>query len=389
MINPDHPIHLDRRHRVNLGSYYTEGQYVDIVWRMLVPHLMNDSVILDSSCGYGNFLRPEMPHIQIGGDIDAAAIQAAREIHKEGDVSLYTSNALASVGRGRYHITDAAHLCVIGNPPYNDRTSLVRSNIKRSDTASNAAVDPDLRTRDLGLSFLLSYQKLRADVVCVLHPLSYLIKLSNFNALRSFTNQYRLIDGKIISSGVFKETSKRTRFPILVALYKKDVGIYYQEVLSFNFDVIGGQPFSIGKFDNVSRHVRKYPDKRRKPRPGDILFWTLRDINALKRNRTFVDKHSANTIIVDPRELDYYVYIDVFKQFSRHVPYYFGNCDPLIDHDLFQDYKEHFIVECLSRHERLVPHFAGYRHDDKAVLAQARNEIRSYFKQLLGVHYVP
>ena len=387
MTTAEHQTHLGECQRVNLGSYYTDGQFVDIVWRMLEPHLTNASVILDSSCGYGNFLRPKMSYAQIGGDIDAAAIQAAREKHQGSALSLYTTNALESVGRARYQIPDAAHLCVIGNPPYNDRTSLVRSDLKRSPTALTAAVDPDLRARDLGLSFLLSYQKLRADVVCVLHPLSYLIKRANFNALKAFTSQYRLIDGKIISSGVFKETSKAMQFPILIALYRKGAGMSYQEALDFNFDVVGGTSFSLSQFDDISRYVRKYPDKRQKPKSGDILFWTLRDINALKRNRTFVAKHSANTIIVDPRQLDYYVYIDVFKQFSGHLPYYFGNCEVLIDNNLFLKRKKHFIIECLSRNEWLAPHFHRICRGDDAVLAHARKEIRSYFKQLLGVHY--
>jgi hypothetical protein len=65
----------------------------------------------------------------------------------------------------------------------------------------------------------------------------------------------------------------------------------------------------------------------------------MRDINALKRNQTFVQKFNSNTIIIDKSKLDYYIYIDVFKQFSCHVPYYFGNCNVLIDNALFIKYK--------------------------------------------------
>jgi len=60
-----------------------------------------------------------------------------------------------------------------------------------------------LSQRDLGISFLLSYNKLAADFVCVLHPLSYLIKKSNFEALWQFKDNYRLVDSVVISSGVF------------------------------------------------------------------------------------------------------------------------------------------------------------------------------------------
>lgn len=40
--------------------------------------------------------------------------------------------------------------------------------------------DEDLFDRDLGVSFLKSYNKLKADVICILHLLSYLIKKTNF-----------------------------------------------------------------------------------------------------------------------------------------------------------------------------------------------------------------
>ena len=376
--------HLDHAQRVNLGSYYTEDQFVDIVWRMATPHLKKSSVVLDSSCGTGNFLRPDADYRQIGGDIDAAAIKTAKA---KPNIAFYVNNALAEVGRGRYHIAPGAHLCVIGNPPYNDRTSLNRNAVKRGNTG--AAVDPDLQTRDLGLSFLLSYQKLQADLVCVLHPLSYLIKRANFNALKTFTAEYRLLDGKVISSGVFEQTSKTTHFPILIALYKKGSSMSRQEILDFTFEVVGGDPFALSQFDDITRYARKYPDKKQQPQNGDIFFWTLRDINALKRNRTFVDKPGPHTIVIEPRQLDYYVYIDVFKRFARHVPYYFGNCDVLIDNDSFQQHKQHFILDSLSRHAVLRPRFPGVDYNDADALAKARQTIHAYFKRLLGAHYVP
>ena len=72
----------------------------------------------------------------------------------------------------------------------------------------------------------------------------------------------------------------------------------------------------------------------------------MRDINALKRNQTFVKNFGFNTIVIDKNKLDYYVYVDVFKRFADKVPYYFGNCDVLIDDSLFQKYKKIFFVGC-------------------------------------------
>ena len=71
----------------------------------------------------------------------------------------------------------------------------------------------------------------------------------------------------------------------------------------------------------------------------------MRDINALKRNQTFVKNFGFNTIVIDKNKLDYYVYVDVFKRFADKVPYYFGNCDVLIDDSLFQKYKKYFLSD--------------------------------------------
>jgi type I restriction-modification system DNA methylase subunit len=53
--------HLDRREQVNLGSFYTPKEIVDLAYSLLiknVPHLENWT-IFDSSCGYGSFLTTE------------------------------------------------------------------------------------------------------------------------------------------------------------------------------------------------------------------------------------------------------------------------------------------------------------------------------------------
>ena len=374
--------HLNYERRVNLGSYYTQNQFVDVVWQMIRPYLSKKSVILDSSCGYGNFLKKDEPYQQIGGDIDETAIKIAT---KNNDMHFYVKNALNMVSRNQYSIKIHSHLCIIGNPPYNDRTSIIRQNIKHN----KIQIDKDIVTRDLGMSFLLSYQKLSADIVCVLHPLSYLTKQANFNLIRNFTNKYKLIAGKIISSSMFKESSKSMGFPILIGLYKKSaLGISYKDILNFNFEILGGKTFSLTNFDNISSYVQKYPNKHKKPSNNDILFWTLRDINALKRNQTFIKKYSPNAIIINQKQLDYYIYIDVFKHFSKYIPYYFGNCDVLINNNLFIKYKKYFILECLARHQNLRKYFYDFDCESTKNIILAKQKINTYFRQLLGEHYV-
>ncbi len=379
-MTADTAHHLDSTLRINLGAYYTKETFVDLVWQLIRPHLRPQTVILDSSCGFGNFFRPNKSYRQIGNDIDKEAIENIKDLA----IECHNRNALYQVSRSQYKISNRAHLCIIGNPPYNDTTSLIRRQIKND----KPLIDQDLATRDLGLSFLLSYQKLNADLVCVLHPLSYLIKPSNFRRLKRFTSSYQLIEAKVISSAVFSQASRAIHFPIVIALYLKSRrGMNYQDMLNFRFWVEGGHAFTLADFDTITEYVHKYPNHRWKPKADDLLFWTLRDLNALKRNQTFVTKPSTNTIIIDKSQLDYYVYIDVIKEFSHRFPYYFGNCDVLIDDQGFKQHRQHFIIEALSRHPALRRYYPDFDLSVRAV-SLARNRIQLYLQELLGDHYV-
>ncbi|HPX90954.1 MAG TPA: hypothetical protein PKZ93_05520, partial [Spirochaetota bacterium] len=143
--------------------------------------------------------------------------------------------------------------------------------------------------------------------------------------------------------------------------------------------------FSLNDFDFISNYIDKYPIKNVKHNDTDILFWTMRDINALKRNRTFMGEFGCDTIIVDKNKLDYYIYVDVFKQFSYLIPYYFGNLEVFINNELFNKYKDYFIYECVMRNNFLEKHISF----NKNISLQKANEvIIDYFKSLLGQHYV-
>lgn len=370
--------HLNHIDRVNLGAYYTPESLVNQVWKIIKPYIESKTTILDTSCGYGGFLKHPHTGKKIGNDIDIVAVDKAKE---NTGSSLFNYNGLHQVSRSAYGINSSDKLCIIGNPPYNDRTSIIREHIK-----SNAmAIDADIKTRDLGMSFLLSYDKLDADLVCVLHPLSYLIKSANFKALNKFSQKYKLLQGHIISSACFSQASKAMNFPIVIALYQKDkIGTSYADIVDFAWQ-IEDKSFKLNSFNDISNYIKKYPSKHQQAKKDDLLFWTMRDINALKRNQTFVKKLGTNTLIIDKSKLEYYIYVDVFKQFSRHIPYYFGNCNVLIDNELFQQYKKYFILEALSRHHYLRQYFAPF---DSESLNNVKYQIMKYFQQLLGGHYV-
>ncbi len=381
--------HLGYKNRVNLGSYYTPSEIVRTAWEMLAPYVNPQTTIIDSACGYGDFLKKRGQAITIGCDIDETAIDVARK--NSDDVRFFQTNALHDVSRAKFGIPKQAHLIVVGNPPYNDRTSLIRHSIK----SVNFDIDEDIASRDLGISFLRSYNKLEADLICVLHPLSYLIKPTNFRQLKEFTANYRLIEGLLISSWEFPESAKRTPFPIVLALYERDTqGMTYNFIRSFCFRPAGKSGFCLDDFDYITGYVDKYPKKKqpiyvdensnRSEKDEPLFFWTMRDINALKRNRTFVESYSANTIILDKRKLDYYAYVDVFKRNLHRLPFYFGNCDVLIDDNLFRQYKSAFISDTVRHHPFLKKHFQIHPIEKP----QAAAGLDMYFKSLLGEHHV-
>ncbi len=375
--NQKHLNHIDA---VNLGSYYTPEVIVDLAYSILQKNIkyIKDFSIIDSSCGYGSFLaRKNIAKRLIGADIDQKAVSEAKKII--GEVDFICQNSLLNVNRSSLNIKDDEKIIAIGNPPYNDTTSIIRNSIK--DTSIQDKIDTDIKTRDLGMSFLLSYDKLKADYVCVLHPLSYLIKKANFGLLSKFAKNYKLIDGTIISSHEFSDTSRGMAFPILVALYKRDEqGMSYDYIQNYQFKVKDDGVFRLKDFDTIVNYVQKYPNKKflNKNDKPVAKFWTLRDINALKRNRTFINEDTYNTVYVLMEKLPYYCYIDVFKQYTDKMPYFIGNCDVIIDDDKFNKIKECFIDQSVHTNPVLKNKFNFRKIPD------AKLKIDNYFKELLG-----
>jgi hypothetical protein len=273
-----------------------------------------------------------------------------------------------------------AKIIIVGNPPYNDTTSIIRKDIK----GIKFLRDSEVVSRDLGISFLLSYNKLQADYVCVLHPLSYLIKKANFEALRQFKNNYRLMDAVIISSGVFSATSKTTSFPIIIAFYKRDLfGMDYDYIAHYQFRTSDNKSFNISQWDTIGNYVSKYPNRKAVSEDETVAyFYTMRDINALKRTATFLKKETYNAVRVTEPKLPYYCYTDIFKDYIPHIPYYFGNSEVMIDNSAFIELRKLFEQKSVQKHPELasVIETTHYNDTDK--------ELTNYFHGLLGDYYV-
>jgi hypothetical protein len=363
--------HLNRIEQVNLGSYYTKPKLVLKVYDLLRKHISNfdEYTIVDNSCGYGSFLDFDISNKKIGADIDKVALEKVKS-----NAILIEHNSLAKINRHSYNISDTEKIIMVGNPPYNDTTSIIRNKVKQEQKETNA-----IKTRDLGMSFLLSYNILNADFICVLHPLSYLIKKTNFNTLYEFTKNYKLLDCEIISSQEFTDKTSATFFPIAIALYCKGQ-MTYNFIENYDFNV-GNKKFILKELVSVGNFISKYPNQKFVQEEDAITkFYTMRDINALKRSKTFVEATTDNTIFVQRSKLDYYCYVDVFKKFIPHVPYYFGNCDVMIDNDKFQNIKECFVRYSAEKNVSLRKYSKEIRNH--------KEKIKEYFTELLGEHYV-
>lgn len=325
--------HLNKIKTINLGAFYTPKSIVDLTYTIIGKHInIKDFIILDSSCGYGSFLNINHNNL-IGCDIDELALKENNSTN-----NLFHINSLFNLTRGKIKIKNNDKLLIIGNPPYNDYTSQIRKNIKNK---LDYICHVDLQSRDLGISFLKSYQKLNADYICVLHPLSYLIKKTNFNSLKQFKDNYILKDGIIISSKHFTFNNKE--FPIIIAFYEKNEnGMTFEYINKYKFKTMNNKTFSLDNFDFIYNYVNKYPKKNTNGKKIEGYFYTLRDINALARNKTFISSPINNAIPIFKEQLPYYYYIDVFKKYIHMLPYWIGNLDVFINNNDFIKNSDYF-----------------------------------------------
>lgn len=318
--------HLSKEDIIKNGSIFTPDYIVELVVKQIKNKLSDNTTIIDFGAGYGAFSSAflNLPHKRIiATDCDEQSINFIKQEHSGVDTIL--ENSLLGIDKSKY--ADNDEIIVVGNPPYNDVTSQYKKGEKGS-----FEMDEDVYARDLGISFLKMYDKIGARYICVLHPLSYLCKKNNFSSLGVFNYHYKLVSGILFSSKHFESIKKtNAEFPVVAALYERNGGMTFDYILNFKFDVFGSdKKYVIGAFNTIDGVVDKYPTKIKNDE--DLQFYTLRDINALHRNRTFLTGFCANGIKMTKEKLHYYAWLDLFKNNfdAGEFGYLFGNLSPLL-----------------------------------------------------------
>ncbi len=343
--------HLPKNERIRLGSYYTPERLVKQVHEFIMPYLENKkikSIVFDSAGGCGAFIFGLENYDYRIADCDLEACKFLKQHFNQHNI--FHANSLKGVNRDKYLIPSFAFLIMVGNPPYNDTTSEFKNGKKGQNIC-----DDDLYDRDMGISFLKSYYKLNADVVCVLHPLSYLIKETNFKRLRDFKDNYKLIKGAIFSSALFHGTGTG-KFPILVSLYEKCLdGMTFDYIKNFRFNILDSpKTFVLSDFRTTDGYINKYPPRKNdiQKSPIGLYYYSFRDFNSLKKNTSFMTKEHPNGIVVTLDNFYKYSYLYALKNlFNPDDAWLYGNLSPLINIEDVQQNKKLYVLYTIKTHK--------------------------------------
>ena len=340
-IKHNYSSHLPDSKKANLGKYYTPKEIVETLKTRIEPKINEETYVMDLACGCGAFLELfDDCHI-IGRDIDSQAIEILDLFNF---TNIGVDNTLLNVDRSKYGITQKDDLIIIVNPPYNDTTSINKRYITKSKSKRNPE-DADIHCRDIGRSFLEAYAKLNPRYICVLHPLSFLIKRVNFQSMKYLSKNYILEDAIIFKSSMFSDLYGGTPFPVLIATYARNSkGMDYEYIKNFVFDIYeSDQKFSLANIQQAGHdYIHQTVTSLDLNNDSDIglYHYNFRDINSLNKanfqNSEYRDAHHSTMLVVNYSDLWKYCYVNCIKKFLLPMLtegnfYILGNLNPIID----------------------------------------------------------
>lgn len=340
-IKHNYSSHLPDSKKANLGKYYTPKEIVETLKKRIAPKIKETTYVMDLACGCGAFLELfDDCHI-LGRDIDPQAIEIL-DLFNFNNIGV--DNTLLNVSRAKYGLQDDDDLIIIGNPPYND-TSSINKRYSTKAKSKRDPEDPDIHCRDIGRSFMEAYAKLNPRYICVLHPLSFLIKRVNFQNMKYLKSNYVLEDAIIFKSTLFSDLYGGTPFPILIATYKRNEGgMNYEYIKNFVFDIYGSnQKFSLANIQQAGHdYIHQTVTSVDLNNDSDIglYHYNFRDINSLNKanfqNSSYRDEHHDTMLVVNYEDLWKYCYVNCIKKFllpmlTEGNYYILGNLNPIID----------------------------------------------------------
>ena len=358
-IKHNYSSHLPDSKKANLGKYYTPKEIVETLRQKISDKIRENSIVMDLACGCGAFLELfDDCHI-IGRDIDPQAIEILDLFNFS---NIEVDNTLLNVNRAKYGIQESDDLIILGNPPYNDTSSIN----KRYSTKAKSKRDPedeDIHCRDIGRSFLEAYAKLQPRYICVLHPMSFVIKRVNFQSMKYLIRDYILENAVIFKSTIFSDLYGGTPFPIIIATYKRDErGMDYEYIKHFSFDIYGSnQKFSLANVQQAGHdYIHQTVTSVDTTNDSDIglYHYNFRDINSLNKanfqNAEYREVHRDTMLVVNYTDLWKYCYVNCIKKFllpmlSFDNYYILGNLNPIIDLQLVESephYWKDLFVAC-------------------------------------------
>ncbi|MCL2217643.1 MAG: SAM-dependent methyltransferase [Defluviitaleaceae bacterium] len=350
-VKHNYSRHLHDTKKANLGKYYTPKEIAETLKQEIEPKINNNTYILDLACGCGAFLELFDDCHAIGRDIDSQAMEIL-ELFNFSNIG--EDNTLLNVSRSKYGLSEADDVIIVGNPPYNDYSSRNRRYSTKA-KSEPSPVDADIKSRDIGRSFLEAYAKLEPRYICVLHPLAYLIKPTSFRNLKYLRQSYRLENATIFKSHIFPDLKRRTPFPIVIATYKRDAGgMDFDYIQNFNFNIHNDTvKFRLSSVVQAGHDYIRQTVTSVDKNSSDIglYHYNFRDINSLNKanfqNEEYRANHVDTMLVVNYIDLWKYCYVNCIKKFL--IPmlvednnYILGNLNPILDKEVVESDEQYW-----------------------------------------------
>ena len=174
----------------------------------------------------------------------------------------------------------------------------------------------------------------------------------------------------------------------------------YTYIQNFNFNIYkSSSKFILSNINTIDGHINKYPKKEKiseysvnlfgekiginKSNNSKLQFYTLRDMNALYRNTSFLEGPIPNGIDVTLENLYQYAWLFFLKMnFNpQKNKFLFGNLSPLYSNKLNDDLFKNQVVSYAFNNSEIVRKFFN-ENEIKALYGQITDQYNALFEEL-------